>query len=302
MARNVPGSRLSFAFGLVAKSAFRPATGKQRKPVLVDPDELGITFIGHASFLLQLGGLNFIIDPVFAYWLILIHRLRKPGVRIKDLPPIDAVLLTHAHMDHLNIPSLRKIIRHTRRLTGKPPIVVVPNRVEDLVQPLGFSEVRSLDWWQSTEIGGVEITMTPAQHWGTRVLHDTYRRFGGYVLRHGPHSVYHAGDTGYFPGFSEIRRLAPQTALLPIGAYSPESFRHVHMSPEDAVRAFLELKAQRLIPMHYGTFLLSEEPIDEPVRFLTEAAKAAGINSALEVLSEGETSVFSEKPDLAPHL
>lgn len=299
MATNVPGSRLSFAFKLVAKSAFRPATGRQRKPVLVDPAELGITFIGHASFLLQLGGLNFIIDPVFAYWLVLIHRLRKPGVRIQDLPPIDAVLLTHAHMDHLNFPSLRKIIRHTRKLTGRPPIAVVPNRVEDLVQPLGFSEVRTLDWWQSTEIGGVEITMTPAQHWGTRVLHDNYRRFGGYVLRHGPHSIYHAGDSGYFPGFSEIgHRLAPQTALLPIGAYSPDSFRHVHMDPADAVRAFLDLGAQRLIPMHYGTFMLSEEPMDEPLRRLASSAAAAGITPAVEPLAEGESSVISQKEDL----
>jgi len=299
LATNVPGSRLSFAFRLVAKSAFRPATGTQRKPVLVDPAELGITFIGHASFLLQLGGLNFIIDPVFAYWLILIHRLRKPGVRIKDLPPIDAVLLTHAHMDHLNLPSLRKIIRHTRKLTGRPPIAIVPHRVEDLVQPLGFSEVRSLNWWDTTEIGGVEITMTPSQHWGTRVLHDTFRRFGGYVLRHGPHSVYHAGDTGYFPGFSEIgRRLAPRTALLPVGAYSPNSFRYVHMDPSDAVRAFLDLGAQRLIPMHYGTFRLSEEPMDEPPRRLAASAAAAGISSAVEVLSEGESSVISQKEDL----
>lgn len=296
MASNVPGSRLSFALKLIAKSAFRPATGTQHKPVLVDPAELGVTFIGHASFLLQLGGLNFLIDPVFAHWLILIHRLRKPGVRIKDLPAIDAVLLTHAHMDHLNFPSLRKIIRHTRRLNGKPPLVVVPDRVQDLVEPLGFSEVRTLDWWQSTEIGGVKITMTPAQHWGTRVFRDTYRRFGGYVLHHGPHSIYHAGDSGYFPGFSEIhRRLAPQTALLPVGAYSPDSFRHVHMDPYDAVRAFLDLGAQRLVPMHYGTFMLSEEPMDEPLKRLLEAAKKAGVSSAIEALREGESRVYSHE-------
>ncbi|MFZ0661574.1 MAG: MBL fold metallo-hydrolase [Acidobacteriaceae bacterium] len=293
-------SRLGFALKLVAKSIIHRATGVQHKPVLVDPSELGVTFIGHASFLLQLGGLNFLIDPVFAYWLVLIHRRRKPGVRIKDLPPIDAVLLTHAHMDHLNLPSLRRIIRHTRRLTGKPPIVIVPRNVDDLVAALGFAEVRSIDWWQSTEIGGVEITMTPAQHWGTRVFRDSHRRYGGYVLRHGPHSIYHAGDTGYFPDFPEIgRRLAPQTALLPIGAYRPAGFLKVHMSPEDAVRAFLDLDAQRLIPMHYGTFQLSEEPMDEPLQRLTEAARAARISSTIDSLREGETSIFSQEPDLA---
>ena len=286
-------SRLGFILKLIGKS-LRPATGEQHKPVLVDPSDLGVTFIGHASFLLQVGGLNILVDPVFAYWLILVHRLRRPGVRIQDLPPIDAVLLTHAHMDHLNFPSLRKIIRHTRRITGKAPIAVIPERVEDLVAGLGFSDVRSLDWWQSTSVGGVEITMTPAQHWGARVIRDVHRRYGGYVLRHGPHSVYHSGDTGYFPIFDEIRRrLAPQTALLPIGAYSPHGFLHVHMAPEDAVRAFLELDARHFVPMHYGTFRLSAEPMEEPLPRLLNAAKDAGIASAVDALREGETRIIS---------
>jgi L-ascorbate metabolism protein UlaG (beta-lactamase superfamily) len=286
--------RLSFALKLIAKSAFRPALGPQHKPVAAKPPELGITFIGHASFLLQLAGLNILIDPVFAHWLVLIHRLRRPGVHIKDLPPIDAVLLTHAHMDHLNFPSLRRILRHTRKRSGKAPIVIVPQNIEDLVAKLGFSEIRSLGQWESTNIGGIQISATPAQHWGARVFSDTHRGFGGYVLRHGAHSVYHAGDTGYFPGFTEIReRLSPQIALLPIGAYKPEGFQRVHMSPEDAVHAFLDLNARRLIPMHYGTFSLSEEPMDEPLPRLLEAAKRAGISSAVDPLREGETRILA---------
>ena len=145
--RGEPGLR--FALNLIGHSAFQPAQGTQHKPMLVAPGELAVTFIGHASFLLQVGGLNFLVDPVFANWLVLIHRLRLPGVRIEDLPAIDAVLLTHAHMDHLNFPSLRKIIRHTRRLRGKAPVAVVPGGVEDLVDKLGFADVLRMRWWES---------------------------------------------------------------------------------------------------------------------------------------------------------
>jgi L-ascorbate metabolism protein UlaG (beta-lactamase superfamily) len=298
--RKPSGPGLSFALKLIAKSAFHPAAGEQHKPIIATPDQFGITFIGHASFLLQIGGLNFLIDPVFAHWLVLIHRMRRPGVRIQDLPPIDAVLLTHAHMDHLNFPSLRKVIRHTRKLTGKPPLVIVPKNVQDLIEKLGFSEVRALNWWQSTNIGGIEIVSTPAQHWGARVLSDTHRGFGGYNLQYGSQSIYHSGDTGYFSGFHEIRaRLAPQVALLPIGAYKPDSFRGVHMSPEDAVLAFLDLGAQSLIPMHYGTFSLSEEPMDEPLQRLRQSAEQAGISKNLDILTEGETQILSENQTAA---
>lgn len=293
MAPPSPRSRLRFALKLIRKSAFRRANGSQQQPVVVKPNQLGITFIGHASFLLQLAGLNILIDPVFAHWLILIHRQRRPGVRVKDLPHIDLVLLTHAHMDHLNFPSLRRVIRRTRNLTGNAPMVIVPQQVEDLVNKLGFSEVRSIAWWETINIGGIEITMTPCQHWGARVFSDSHRGFGGYVLRHRSHSVYHAGDTGYFPGFAEIRnRLFPKISMLPIGAYQPDNFRRVHMSPEDAVRAFLDLGAETLIPMHYGSFSLSEEPIDEPLPRLLRAAGNANINDAVDTIGEGETRVF----------
>jgi len=199
-------------------------------------------------------------------------------------------------MDHLNLPSLRRILLHTRRRGGKPPVIIVPKNVTDLVRELGFSEVRSLDWWQSTNIAGIDITATPAQHWGARVLTDTHRGFGGYVLRNSSHSVYHAGDTGYFPGLTEIgQRLSPQIALLPIGAYRPAGVPSVHMTPEDAVRAFLDLRAQRLIPMHYGTFSLTDEPIDEPLQRFTAAAKQAGIMSDVDTLHEGETRIYPSR-------
>ena len=138
--------------------------------------------------------------------------------------------------------------------------------------------------------------MTPARHWGARLFADTHRGFGGYVLSGGGHCVYHSGDTAYFGGFTEIgRRLHPQVALLPIGAYSPESFRGVHTSPEDALQAFFDLGAEVLVPMHYGTFRLSMEPMEEPVPRLLAAAQKAGAADRMLPLVEGKTHLFAAR-------
>jgi L-ascorbate metabolism protein UlaG (beta-lactamase superfamily) len=277
---------------LVGESAFRPMTGESKKPILVSPGELGITFIGHSSFFIQIGGRKVLIDPVFAERLIALRRLRRPGVKIKDLPAIDMVLLSHAHMDHLNRPSLRRIVAHNNKVSGRAPIAVVPWGVEDLVKDLGFARVVILEWWQTKSIGGLELTMTPCKHWGARFFKDTHRGFGGYVIRGGGHALYHSGDTAYFDGFTHIgKRLKPEIALLPIGAYRPDSYRGVHTCPEEALQAFLDLGARRMIPMHYGTFRLSQEPMDEPVERLMAAAKLAGVASSVSVLPEGETDV-----------
>jgi L-ascorbate metabolism protein UlaG (beta-lactamase superfamily) len=277
---------------LVGESAFRPMTGESRQPLLVSPDELGVTFIGHSSFLVQIGGRKLLIDPVFAERLIALRRLRRPGVRIKDLPAIDLVLLSHAHMDHLNRPSLRRIVAHNMKVSGRTPIAVVPWGVEDLVSDLGFARVVTLEWWQTKSISGLDISMTPCKHWGARLFKDTHRGFGGYVIRGGGHTLYHSGDTAYFDGFAKIgKRWKPDIALLPIGAYRPDSYRGVHTCPEEALQAFLDVGAQRMIPMHYGTFRLSQEPMDEPVERLLKAAKQAGVASSVCILPEGETDV-----------
>jgi L-ascorbate metabolism protein UlaG (beta-lactamase superfamily) len=277
---------------LVGESAFRPMTGESKTPVLVEDGQLGITFVGHSSFLIQIGGRRLLIDPVFAERLIALRRLRRPGVGIKDLPPIDMVLLSHAHMDHLNRPSLRRIVAHTLKMTGRAPLAIVPWGVEDLVSDLGFARVVTLEWWQTKSISGLDVTMTPCKHWGARFFKDTHRGFGGYVIAGGGHTVYHSGDTAYFDGFRKIgERLKPEVALLPIGAYNPDSYRGVHTSPEEALQGFLDLGAQRMIPMHYGTFRLSQEPMDEPVERLMAAAIRAGVADAVHVLPEGETDV-----------
>jgi L-ascorbate metabolism protein UlaG (beta-lactamase superfamily) len=172
-------------------------------------------------------------------------------------------------------------------------VIVVPHQVVDLVSDLGFREVVELEWWDNYHQHGLTVTHVPSQHWGARVLKDSHRGYGGYVLRDHQHSVYHAGDTAYFPGFREIgKRLAPDLALLPIGAYNPPSFRNVHADPSDATRAFLDLNARWMVPMHYGTFRLSHEPVDEPLQLLAQEAKAAGIEDRVRVMEEGVTQFF----------
>lgn len=282
------------AFGkLIRHSAVTPRHGQSHKPELVTNGQMGVTFIGHASFFLQLGGENVLVDPNFARWLFVLKRLRKPGVKIHDLPPIDLVLITHAHFDHLHRPSLRALVQHTKRWRGSAPTIVVPEHVFDLVSDLGFRDVVELNWWTNYRHRNVTITHVPSRHWGARILKDAHRGYGGYVLRDGKHSVYHAGDTAYFSGFREIgMRLSPQLALLPIGAYNPPTFRNVHASPADATKAFLDLNARWMVPMHYGTFRLSHEPMEEPLELLDEAAREAGVRDRVLVLTEGVTKIF----------
>lgn len=278
---------------LVRHSAMTRRTGRTRKPTLARAGEVALTFIGHSSFFAQIGGSNIVFDPIFTRWLFLLKRLRRPGLRVRDLPAIDIVLVSHAHFDHLHRPSLRAIVRNNRRKRAPAPIIVVPRHVGDLVSDLGFRQVVELDTWQEHHADGLTITHTPSRHWGARIMRDMHRGFGGYVVRGGGTALYHAGDTAYFEGFREIgRRLAPEIALLPIGAYSPASYRNVHTNPEDAVQAFFDLDARWMVPMHYGTFRLSHEPVDEPEQFLERVARERGIADSVLVLEEGVTMKF----------
>ena len=278
---------------LVRQSTMTKRTGRTHRPVLAAQGQMGVTFIGHSSFFLQIGGSNVIVDPIFAPWLFVLKRLRRPGLRIQDIPPVDAVLVTHAHFDHLHRPSLRAIARASRIKCGRAPLLIVPANVGDLVFDLGFERVVELSWWEEFQLGRTRITSTPAKHWGARVIRDMHRGYGGYVLSDERHSIYHSGDTAYFGGFAEIgERLHPNVALLPIGAYYPDSFRAVHTSPEDALRGFVEMKAQHMIPMHFGTFKLSQEPMDEPVKRLLSGARRLGIESRVHVLEEGVAEFF----------
>ncbi len=297
MARSIPFPlrKLGQLYRLVRESHAQPLTGQPRIAPTIAPDETAITFIGHSSFLIQTSGLGLLIDPVFSKRLILLRRQRRPGLLVRTLPRVDAVLLTHAHMDHLNRPSLRAVTREMRRRGLPAPIAIVPNGVTDLVKDLGFRGITELRWWESTEISArhesLTVTATPARHWGARMFSDTHRGFGGYVLAApGTPTLYHSGDTARFNGFTEIRRrLQPEIAMLPIGAYSPDSYRAVHTSPEEALEAFQDLGSQTMIPMHFGTFRLGREPMSEPLPRLLAAARREGIEDRIHPLAEGET-------------
>ena len=272
---------------LVLKALLTPRTGEQQTPVFpkLKFGEIAITWIGHASFLIQFTDLNVLIDPNFANWLFLLKRIKRAGLKIKDLPPIDLVLLTHAHFDHFHKPTLRKL--------PHPKIGVMPRGVGDLAHDLGFSRVIELDHWESFSPGSWKVTFTPSKHWGARTLRDSHRGYGGFVLEHQGRKIYHAGDSAYFDGFKQIgKKLAPEIALLPIGAYFPESFRRVHMGPDEAVRAFKELGAKSFVPMHYGTFKLSFEDLDEPPRWLRQIAREQNLTRQIKILDEGVPEVF----------
>ena len=277
----------NFLTEVLIPSLFTKRSGDRSTPLFppVSPNEIGITWIGHASFLLQLAGMNVLVDPNWSMWLSVIKRLKRPGFNIDHLPSIDLVLVTHAHFDHLDRRSLR-------RVAADQPIVV-PTGVGNLVHDLGFNIVHELDQWEQVETGPLKISLTPCHHWGARMLADRHRGFGGFVVEAGGRSIFHCGDSAYFPGFAEIGERFPiEIALLPIGAYDAPSKREVHMNPEEAVRAFLELRAARLVPMHYGTFRLGFEPMDEPPERLLSSAREHGVAEKVLVMTEGRPVVL----------
>jgi len=272
---------------MVWKALLTPRRGQNRLPKFpkLSRGQVALTWIGHASFLTQFSDLNILIDPNFANWIFFIKRIKHAGLKIQDLPPIDLVLLTHAHFDHFHKPTLRRL--------HSPKVAVVPWGVGDLAQGLGFQKIVELKWWETYSHAGYHITLTPSKHWGARVLRDVDRGYGGYIIEHQGRRLYHAGDSAYFSGFKEIgRRCPPEIAMLPIGAYYPDSFRHSHMGPDEALKVFRDIHAKYFIPMHYGSFKLSFEDVDDPPRWLKQLAEAHGLSSALRFLEEGVPKVF----------
>lgn len=277
----------NFLAEVVVPSLFMKRYGRKVKPVFPElvGNQVCITWVGHASFLIQTPEHSILIDPNWAKWLKVIKRIKHPGMEIHDLPAIDLVLVTHAHFDHLDRRSLRTVAR------DQP--IIVPEHVGNLVHDLGFNHVQELRAWQSFQLGSLKITLTPAKHWGARVLHDNHRGFGGFLIEYEGRSILHCGDSSYFEGFREIGEKANvEIALLPIGAYDAPTKRDAHMNPEQALQAFVELKAATMVPMHFGTFRLSYEPVMAPPRRLLKKAREMKILEKIRLLHEGEPTVF----------
>jgi L-ascorbate metabolism protein UlaG (beta-lactamase superfamily) len=264
-----------------------------RVPPPLEGEAAVVTFIGHATFLIQTAAGNFLTDPIYSsaagpFGRLGPRRSRQPGVRFDDLPRIDTVLLSHNHYDHCDRPTLRALAKRF------DPLVITPLGNGRIARAIGFRRIEEGDWWDRTDAAGLPITLTPAQHFSARTPFDRNRAlWGGFMLQVGERRIYFAGDSGYGDHFRDIRRRlgAIDLALLPIGAYEPRWFMQpIHMNPAEAVQAHLDLESPRSIGMHFGTFRMTIEGIDAPVVALDDARRANGLSpSQFTTLDWGES-------------
>jgi N-acyl-phosphatidylethanolamine-hydrolysing phospholipase D len=256
-----------------------------------------VTWIGHATLLVQMDHVTFLTDPIWSDTASPIsfagpRRFVAPGIAIADLPPIDFVLISHNHYDHLDLATLEQLAERDPKTR-----FYVPLENGALLRKRGVSNVAELDWGDVRKQTGVTIHCLPSQHWSKRGANDDRKALWSSWAVTGPERrFYFAGDTGYFDGFARIAaELAPfDLAAVPIGAYEPKAMMHAsHLNPEEAIRAAVDLGARRALAMHFGTFDLSDEPLDEPPRRFRAAAEQQGLGSETAwVLRIGEMRTF----------
>jgi L-ascorbate metabolism protein UlaG (beta-lactamase superfamily) len=263
-------------------------------PPAVHPGELAVTFVNHATFLIQAPGLALLTDPIWSARASPVpwagpRRVRRPGLAFARLPAVGLVLVSHNHYDHMDLPTLRRLRR------AFDPVFVAPLGNARYLRRAGLRRIEELDWWGSYRCGrDAEVTLTPAQHFSSRGLLDRDRAlWGGFLIEAGGRRVYFAADTAYPGPFREVHERCgrPDLALVPFAAYEPRwLMRAAHVCPEEAVQAHLDLGGPTTIGMHFGTFQLTDEAIDEPVRRLRQALAERGVaETAFRVPAFGET-------------
>ena len=292
-------TRFTFFISRIWASTFSPRTANlpsiasDLAAILDNRGAATVTWVGHATLLIQLDGVNILTDPNWSNRASPVsfagpRRVSPPGLKFEDLPPIHVVLISHDHYDHLDEATVKRLVAEHR------PRFLVPLRLTQWFTDLGITDVDELDWWDRRALRGLTFTCVPAQHFSGRTLWDRNRRlWGGWVVAGRAKRAYFAGDTGYFDGFKEIgKRLGPfDLAAIPIGAYVPAVIMKAsHTTPEEALRAFADVRGQRFIPIHWGTFDLAEEPPDEPPQRLVAETRRLRLDlDRIWVLKHGET-------------
>jgi L-ascorbate metabolism protein UlaG (beta-lactamase superfamily) len=270
-------------------------------------DEIHVTPVGHGTFLIQMDALNILTDPIWSNRCSPVpwagpKRHVQPGIRFEDLPPIDVVLVSHNHYDHLDLPTLKRLAQK------ETPRAVVPLGNAELVQDAGIPDVDALDWWQTVRISpDVTITLVPAQHFSMRTLWDRNQTlWGGFVISGCSGHVFYSGDTGYGPHFQEIaRRFSPiRLAILPIAPFRPQKMNDstpahrsiVHMGPSEAVEAHLALGAPFTIAAHFQVFRLGIEGFDDAVTVLADTLREQNLKPDIFIAPvPGQTIVMSNQ-------
>ncbi len=273
-----------------------------------------VTWIGHATSLVQMSGISLLTDPIFSlraspFSFAGPRRHQPPGVALPDLPHIDLVVVSHNHYDHLDLPSVKTLSEQN----GGSALFVVPLGVAEWFRKHGVENVVELDWWQSHSMqsprGEVEVMLVPAQHWSARGLGDRMMTlWGGFAIFANDMHLFFAGDTGYSRDFLDMRakfedRQSPargggfDLALLPIGAYEPRWFMQTqHVNVAEAVKIHADLGAKRSMGVHWGTFELTDEPLDEPPRVLAKHTADVGLSTDdFFTLAVGETRLIPQR-------
>ena len=243
-----------------------------------------VIWIGHSTLLVSNGSQHILTDPIFLgraspFSFIGPKRAAPPALTVQELPPIEAIIISHNHYDHLSLPSLKALNK------SQPDIhYFVPLGLAELLKKAGITQITELDWWQSATHNNIKFTATPVRHWSSRGGFDrNHTLWAGWMVDWSDFRFYFAGDTGYSSDFAETRKRLgqPDLAAIPIGAYDPRDFMKAsHVNPEEAVQIFTDMMPKQAVAVHWGTFKLTLEPLEEPPLRLREAMRNAGIEES----------------------